>query len=484
MARVVRWAATACTVALASAASAISFNSSGTGQYLIVPYYTVRASPVSGNPYNVLLSVINGAPQGKVVKVRFREALAGAVVFEANLFLSAMDVWTAAVVPTSDGAGIFSRDASCTIPQLSPGVDGAPTVNGLFQSSTYASDPLGPAQGRVREGFAEFIELGSVKRGSTLERTISHVSGVAQCNVGSESAIQADLEPPTGRLFGNVTLINVLEGTAYSYDAAALADWSRVALYSSPGTGAPTLADTNPRTSTVLADGRIYITGWNSGTDAASAVLMAGTTSQDFMRETSVAGATDIVYTMPTKPLLVNATTALPPFALPLTSDGACEPTLDYTLSREEQLNNPNESGFPEVSPHGAMCWASTIQSFNAIWPHPAAVTGSAAGIRHFAFDNVERFPEPTIYQAGVANQNFLGKTLARQLRAPGSTIITDTTTGSQSAVQGATYSGLPVLGISLVRYVNGSVPVAGQATLSNYGAGGSVRVFPNITLP
>lgn len=52
----------------------------------------MRLAPGTASPYNALLSVVNGAPRGKAVKVRFREALTGAPVFEATVFLSLRDV--------------------------------------------------------------------------------------------------------------------------------------------------------------------------------------------------------------------------------------------------------------------------------------------------------------------------------------------------------------------------------------------------------
>lgn len=62
----------------------------------------MRLAPGTASPYNALLSVVNGAPRGKAVKVRFREALTGAPVFEATVFLSLRDVCTAAVWAASD----------------------------------------------------------------------------------------------------------------------------------------------------------------------------------------------------------------------------------------------------------------------------------------------------------------------------------------------------------------------------------------------
>jgi len=99
-------------------AQAVSVNADGLGQALIYPYYTVRDAVV-GSPYNSLLSVVNSTQSAKAVKVRFLEGKNSREVLDFNLYLSAKDVWTAAVIPTTEGAGIFTADKSCTTPVVS-----------------------------------------------------------------------------------------------------------------------------------------------------------------------------------------------------------------------------------------------------------------------------------------------------------------------------------------------------------------------------
>lgn len=465
---------------LTGQAFGVSFGANGVGQALIYPYYTVRTAPGTDSPYNALLSVVNGAPRGKAVKVRFREALAGAPVYEATIFLSLRDVWTAAVVPTGDGAGIITTDASCTLPEVGNAVGGAPTINGTFSSAAYVEDPLGSSPGRVREGFVEVLEMGTIREGSALDHAVNHVNGKPPCNLGNAAAITADLDPPSGKLYGSLTLVNVLEGTAYEYDATALDQWSAAVLYSAPGTYRPTLADASPTVSVVTAGSFLLVSKWPTGVDAVNAVLAAGATQAEFMREANVNGATDVVYTMPTKPLLVTTSLAAAPFYHPLSSNGACEPSTDRTLDREERAYLPDQQQL-DLPAFAGLCWATTVQSLNASWPSPSAVLGSHAGLRHFVA-TTETFPVPTIYSAGVADQFFSGsaRTPARVLRPSAVTNIIDLT-GGQASTANMEYRGLPVVGVTLMRYVNGVVPVAGVPTLSSYGAGASVRTFADI---
>src|SRR3954454_17993133 len=100
------------------AAQAVNVNPDGLGQALIYPYYTTRADS-AGNAYTTLMSVVNSTASAKAVKVRFLEGKNSREVLDFNLFLSPFDVWTSAILPDTDGAGIFTADKSCTVPTVS-----------------------------------------------------------------------------------------------------------------------------------------------------------------------------------------------------------------------------------------------------------------------------------------------------------------------------------------------------------------------------
>src|SRR5579859_5867804 len=97
-------------------AEAVYLNPNGTGQSLVYPYYTVQTT--SGAAYNTLLSIVNTTSRGKAVKVRILEGKTSSEVLDFNLFLSANDVWTAAIIPSTNGVGgaIISADNSCISP--------------------------------------------------------------------------------------------------------------------------------------------------------------------------------------------------------------------------------------------------------------------------------------------------------------------------------------------------------------------------------
>ena len=101
----------------AGTAEAVYLNPNGTGQVLVYPYYTVQSA--SGNAFNTYLSVVNTTTRAKAVKVRVLEGKTSAEVLDFNLFLSANDMWTAAIVPgatATDAARMITTDNSCTNP--------------------------------------------------------------------------------------------------------------------------------------------------------------------------------------------------------------------------------------------------------------------------------------------------------------------------------------------------------------------------------
>jgi len=54
---------------------------------------------------------------------------------------------------------------------------------------------------------------------------------------------------------------------------------------------------------------------------------------------------------------------------------------------------------------------------------------------------------------------------------------VVDLRTGKQSQVQTVAYTGLPVVGVNFVRYVNGTLVSNGTQVLSNYGTSSTLKV-------
>ena len=461
-----------------SMARGVQLSANGQGQVLIYPYYTVRDAPDTGTPFNTLVSVVNGTLEGKVVRVRFREARRGAPVFEANVFLSPRDVWTAAVIPWQGGAALVSTDNTCTQPSIKMASGSPPSA--VFYPDRYLTDGGGTTIGRTRDGYIEVLEMGTVRNPSALYSATVHILGVASCLLPGQEQIPSNLDPPSGGLYGTGTLINVLEGAAYAYDAVALERWSAVQTYTVPGDGSPSLADANPFDSTVIAGRFAYLSRWNSGLDAVSAALMTSRVEAEFMREPQVLGATDIVMTFPTWPLAHPAAGPIRPFRAPSPVNAPCEFGTDASFGRDEQVFSAQD-GFNTVQT--AFCWASNVFSMEATYPAPSSVVGGTTGQQFIDSRGNPFASPPTAYAAGVTAYS-LGTYVDNSLTAIGDSSVIDLGSGLTTIVPGLKYVGLPIIGVSLVRFVNGTIASPSGPVLSTYGAVSALRTVRTLSFP
>jgi hypothetical protein len=270
---------------LAGTAQAVNLNPDGLGQVLIYPYYT------SNDGNQTVLSVVNTTDQAKAVKVRFLEGYNSREVLDFNLYLSAWDVWVAAIADGGDlgfaeAAGVphlVVPDTSCTVPYLyGDGID-AGLDFGLQAFLPYAysgtnndggpDEAVGFAIPRAAEGHFEMIEMGTLIDADTeyaatddyparpgAATAATHVETVdgpmpLDCNVLVENwtgyggakphpmagvwydeaadgvldpnQAQSDTRRNSGGLFGGAAVINPGNGTMFSYDAKAIQGYDK-----------------------------------------------------------------------------------------------------------------------------------------------------------------------------------------------------------------------------------------------------------------
>jgi hypothetical protein len=196
-------------------------NPSGFGDALIYGYYNVR-----DNNVNYFQIVNTDTVNGKVVKVRFREAktikdacgvgvdCGSREVLDFIVCLSKGDVWTAAV--TGFGAGpaqvcAIDPDVDGThftltgpqVPACSKG--GQPFATQITPTVTITAD-------QTKEGYFEVLAYGNW--------------GTTSCAINGRNA--------TGNAGNDLMGINYLQndvtGMTYTYKATALADWNTVAV--------------------------------------------------------------------------------------------------------------------------------------------------------------------------------------------------------------------------------------------------------------
>ncbi len=452
-------------------AQAVSVNPDGLGQALIYPYYTVRDVPVgpvgvAGAPYNSLLSVVNSTGSAKAVKVRFLEGRNSREVLDFNLYLSAKDVWTAAIIPTTDGAGIFTADKSCTTPTVSSSA----TTPSLFVNYAYTGaldDKGGSTLDRTREGYIEIIEMGNVTGVTATAVTHTPPGGSPPC--GSLSGASADTVPGNGGLFGSITLINVLKGEDFAIDPTALENFSVTSLWFAPGSIRPNLADVNPKTSVVTAGSMVFVTDWTGApvpvnpVDPVSAVLMHNNVFNEFVLDNATKSGTDWVVTFPTKGLYYSGTTVTKLFQSNFGASGACDDVVITQYDREEKTRQSTTSFSPPPPTFtDALCWEANVISFAA-----KNVLGSK---------NVSSIPAADmIGENGWIGINFLGSSVPAGLHqlvgGASQTVNLATSPPTLGTTALTTFHGLPVVGFAAIIFENGTIPGGGVGLIqSNYG--------------
>jgi hypothetical protein len=450
---------------LAAGANAVNVNNDGLGEVLLYPYYTVRAGTTT------LLTVVNTTTTAKAVKVRINEGKNSAEVLDFNLWLSPKDVWTAAIVPTADGAGITTTDKSCTNPKVTGTVG--------FRNNAYATDNAAlRTLDRTREGYIEMIEMATVVRGSKTEADVTHDAGVPDCLLVTNAAVAsrlADYDNPTGGLFGSGTL--VANSMSTSYNATAIEGFGYTNGVTASGTVFPNLNSGSNLTAVVvdsLGTGTSRITAANfgvgRGVDAVSAVIMHSAVLGEYGFDKTF--NTDWVVTMPTKRFYVNAPTPRAPFqrvwnGTTATGNGtACVDIAINSYDREEgssvaddDFSPTGETGIPQL------CWEATVVSFGSTAATASGVTGST---------NVARY---NAYQAAGASGGWAELTFGNALSNPAFTPALGALPSSQQTIVSSagigapvvgavTFGGLPAIGFSIV---TATFPVASANFNNSY---------------
>lgn len=470
---------------VAGSAAAVTLSQTGTGEVLIYPYYTVRAGT------DTYISIANTTASAKAVKVRFLEGKNSREVLDFNLYLSANDMWTGAVLATATGAKLVTTDTSCTpLPVVSatgvsPVVRGADFVNFAYAGTNTemaAGAPVDPTTGnigdfeatsldRTREGYFEIVEMGTIIGGTALETAVTHVSGTpANCTVANAltaAGAAAALTEPTGGLIGSASLMNVVNGTDANYDAIALSAFSNLRIWDVSGSFAPDLTFANPKSSTVFKNGAPVTSAWarvgGSPADPVTAVLMHDQLLNEFVLDVATLSNTDWVVTMPTKRHYVGVDggtlnplyAAITPFTSRFYTGGACEAVSLTYYNREEGTptgSTPLLSPLPPGVQGDALCWESTVLSFNN-----SGATSTASDI--LGSTNFVSKAINSSYNNGWMRMSFNG--------------------ASNNMTDGIyTYTGLPAVGFMVQDFVNGNV----GGVLSNYGGAFSHKYRTNIT--
>jgi hypothetical protein len=480
---------------MASSAGAVMLNPQGTGQVLVFPYYTVNAG------YSTLLSIVNTTANAKALKLRFHEARNGRDVFDLDIYLSRYDTWAAQVFDSSsDGTGaaaIATSDNSCTVPALPVLTTGAASAT-LFSTSAYtgANADGGPGTpDRTREGHFDFIEMGEV----TNESSLHTLDALDQHNRQCGQIVQAwntgngywtinptiDVAPPAGGLYGSESIVNVAEGTLYSFDAIAIDGFSSMAQHTGPLEKTPDLntatagGDAKVAVSVPVA-GRIRELEYDRAQDAVSALFMADQVYNEYVVDPALGAQSDWVVTAPTKRFYVDPNFLGPNYLLgqlsapfdkafgtdPQVPGTSCS-AFDYLLNdRNGYVGDFDRFPFPSSGgPTPSLCFETNVLTVGA--------TDSLLGSRLLMNTTCCGTPTTILYEANGAaagnyilffNEQFQGAPLNHALSA---------------STSGAVLTGLPLVGFLAVNYINANVT---PGVLANYSAAYRHRATSNCT--
>ncbi len=484
--RAILCAAIATALTAATGARAVRLDPDGLGQALIFPYYTVQSA--RGNALNTYLSVVNHGSDAKAIRVRFHEGRMGAEVADFNLFLSPNDVWTAALVPTSDGTRLLTVDHSCTEPAFTQPAPGSPSTldfNALAYSGI-RDDSAGNGLDRTREGYFEMIEMATLTGTAALAVTHTSAGVPANCAyVQGPAAIS--VAAPSGSLSGSLTIINVANGMEFSTNAVALTELATRPFFRPSSDAYPdwNAAEIDP-VSAVVANGAVYRSVWSRPVDAVSAVLMRSAWQGEYVLDNSTQSLTDLVITFPTRRFYVNGQKADAPFTSRAAWSADCGwssyvagnafvpgETISYTdYDRESRAPAPvpNDMGAPLPPPYELCATSAAFPVVNGEAHMPSTSAGGLLGSRTGGI-LMGRLPLSPFSFSDVRQHGWLRiapQTTAALVSSPSSSRIDAATGAITSGAQ--TYRGLPIVGFTVRSYTNGTLTCTAGQCQGNYG--------------
>jgi hypothetical protein len=450
-------------------ASGMTLSSRGTGQVLLYPYYTVNKQQQTS------FTVTNTTSSAKVVSVRIREGYNGRDVLDFSVLLSAFESWSGVLFSLADagiagsGAGIIVTDDACTIPSfaslttLLPGDRPyQPLLNFDYNGSQNDTGPTDDS--RTREGSIEIYEMAQLS-GATLAAINTIQGDLPACDALTLPIPSTDLTPPGGGLAGSSAIVNVAQGTFFSFNASAIDGFFNATAYFPPGSLSPNLGDASVNsngfvTADIPVNGSYVTLNYqpDQSIDAVSALLMADQIYADFDISPTAGANTDWVITFPTKrfyvdPEISSTSGVLAPFDSLFgdPSAGVSDVHIDYaTYTRDGAPLSYGPIGYTPTPPHvtaGPLPTSTQVGSFTSFGNtsvEASTVLGSKLVVPFQASNGLSSAT------AGSGVIDMVAEDL-HQLRP---------------TADGVVIQGLPVIGFVAVNYINGNVS---PGVLSNY---------------
>lgn len=499
---------------MVSVSNAVNVNPDGMGQVLLYPYYSARG----GN--DTLISIVNTTERGKAVKIRFIEALNSREVLDFNIYMSPYDVWTAVVTAEGEGGKIITSDTTCTVPYFYDAEAGVGEQAFLdFEYAPAAARDGGPTGiERTASGYIEVIEMGtllatpSTKPKATdptyVAWAVKHAAGVpgdcaalvnawtlnapATATLGEgwidDATFGFDTQQgASGGIYGAASIINVADGTMFSYNATAIDGFfdSGDMSHTDPGNLLPSLASGTGDTSYVFSGGAVLEHTWSETFEAVNAVITHDKIMNEYVTDAEIGARTEWVVTMPTKRLHTDQkTTALPPFTRGWYKTGsgatlkwfyACEDLTFKFYDREERpdavtpdapapkppIVSPAPPPGETVTPDPELfqlCREANVIRFASDDSLPAASEILKEPVRTGTVFGYVNFELP--YTEGWVSMDLANVD-------PDSAVFATIPVRQNQAENGDYLQGLPVVGFGVTTYTNGNI---GAGVLANYG--------------
>ena len=517
---------------MVSVSNAVNVNPDGLGQVLLYPYYSARG----GN--DTLISIVNTTERGKAVKIRFIEAMNSREVLDFNIYMSPFDAWTAVVSADGEGGKMMTTDTTCTVPYFVGNSDNGVGEQSFldFEFAGDANDGAPAGIERTASGYIEVIEMGTmVDRdsddvGAWVEANTKHTAGVPEdCDslveawtLNSTDATYGErwlddasegFTSPSGGLFGAASIINVADGTMFSYNATAIDGFYTAGsedTHSNPGTLEPDLRSGTNYTSNVFVAGDVLTHEWPAPTGyehlAVNAALTHDAIINEYVTDAGIGARTEWVMTFPTKKYHTDeiggyTDSPIPPFTESwfegeTAIDFACEKMVFDYYDREERPDPVAPGPGPGPQPP-------------IVSPAPPPVQGPGPTPPTF-FNlckeaNVVRFSDTTSTVPAVSE---ILKEPSRSTTVPAmgflniglpfsegwvkmdlKTVDPNVTTGPELRQSvnslvggepvGERINGLPVIGFAVTSYTNGNL---GAGVLANYGGTFSHRATRSVS--
>ena len=258
---------------LSQNADSISINPNGTGEFMIVPFYTVN------NGLDTYINISNTTNASKAMKIFFMDGVHGLSGMYFNFYLgpwesfafALSEVETAPFSTQPDAAIYFSGSACADMDSGTRFSQSVPLIPGVLLDT--------------REGWIQIVEMGEL------------IDGPSSCD-----AIMANTESltrPSGGIQASASIIDVSSGIHFSYQPSHFVDFF-------PEDGAQNYfnedAGLNPSIFQASSKSNGYT--YESGIHAISAEIIKSEVINQFNVENGIAAETEWVLAFPTKRFL------------------------------------------------------------------------------------------------------------------------------------------------------------------------------------